>query len=69
MSRSSWVGLTLHAVGDFAAGPGHAVPRITRDVRGTLLVAALTTQSVLELHLDPGLAVVATFNAMAVHRW
>lgn len=94
-------GLTLYAVGDFEAGPGHAViraeevtiardhgfdsarnrfagrvtevatlgalTRVTVDVRGTPLVAALTTRSALELRLEPGLAVVATFKAMAVH--
>lgn len=94
-------GLTLYAVGDFAAGSGHAViraeeitvardqahdsarnrfagrvvevstlgalTRVTLDVRGTSLVAALTTRSAHELGLAPGLAVVATFKAMAVH--
>jgi molybdopterin-binding protein len=94
-------GLTLYAVGDFAAGSGHAViraeeitvardqthdsarnrfagrvvevstlgalTRVTLDVRGTPLVAALTTRSAHELGLAPGLAVVATFKAMAVH--
>lgn len=94
-------GLTLYAVGDFAAGAGHAViraeeitiardqshdsarnrfagrvtevatlgalTRVTVDVRGTPLVAALTTRSAHELGIAPGLAVVATFKAMAVH--
>jgi molybdopterin-binding protein len=94
-------GLTLYAVGDFAAGAGHAViraeeitvardqshdsarnrfagrvvevstlgalTRVTLDVRGTPLVAALTTRSAHELQLAPGLAVVASFKAMAVH--
>jgi molybdopterin-binding protein len=94
-------GLTLYAVGDFAAGAGHAViraeeitisrdvvfdsarnrftgrvtevqtlgalTRVTLDVRGVPLVAALTTRSALELKLEPGLAVVASFKAMAVH--
>lgn len=94
-------GLTLYAVGDFAAGAGHAViraeeitlardqshdsarnrfsgrvvevatlgalTRVTVDVRGTPLVAALTTRSAKELDIAPGLAVVATFKAMAVH--
>ncbi len=93
--------LTLYAVGDFAAGAGHAViraeeitvardhshdsarnrfagrvievttlgalTRVTIDVRGTPLVAALTTRSASELGIAPGLAVVATFKAMAVH--
>ena len=44
-----------------------ALTRITVDVRGTPLVAALTTRSVHELALAPGLAVVASFKAMAVH--
>lgn len=94
-------GLTLYAVGDFAAGAGHAViraeeitiaraqlhdsarnrfagrvteivtlgalTRVTVDVRGVPLVAALTTRSASELQLEPGLAVVASFKAMAVH--
>ncbi len=94
-------GLTLYAVGDFAAGAGHAViraeeitiardqshdsarnrfagrivevatlgalTRVTVDVRGTPLVVALTTRSAQELQLAPGLAVVASFKAMAVH--
>jgi molybdopterin-binding protein len=94
-------GLTLYAVGDFAAGAGHAViraeeitiardhahdsarnrfagrvtevaslgalTRVTVDVRGTPLIAALTTRSAHELAIEPGLAVVATFKAMAVH--
>ena len=94
-------GLTLYAVGDFAAGAGHAViraeeitlsrdhthdsarnrfsgritevqtlgalTRVTLEVRGVPLVAALTTRSALELKLEPGLAVIATFKAMAVH--
>lgn len=94
-------GLTLYAVGDFAAGAGHAViraeeisisrdvmhdsarnrfsgrvvevqtlgalTRVTLDVHGVPLVAALTTRSALELRLEPGLAVVASFKAMAVH--
>jgi len=40
---------------------------VTVDVRGTPLVAALTTRSVHELALAPGMAVVASFKAMAVH--
>ncbi len=44
-----------------------ALTRVTVEVRGVPLVAALTTRSVLELKLEPGLAVVATFKAMAVH--
>lgn len=94
-------GMTLYAVGDFAAGLGHAViraeeitiardqshdsarnrlagrvtevttlgalTRVTVDVRGVPVVAALTTRSAGELRLEPGLAVVASFKAMAVH--
>jgi molybdopterin-binding protein len=44
-----------------------ALTRVTLDVRGVPFVAALTTRSVLELKLEPGLAVIATFKAMAVH--
>lgn len=44
-----------------------ALTRVTIDVRGTPLVAALTTRSAHELGIMPGLAVVATFKAMAVH--
>ncbi|HVH39561.1 MAG TPA: ABC transporter ATP-binding protein [Gemmatimonadaceae bacterium] len=44
-----------------------ALTRVTVDVRGTPLVAALTTRSVHELALAPGMAVVASFKAMAVH--
>ena len=44
-----------------------ALTRVTLDVRGVPLVAALTTRSALELKLEPGLAVVASFKAMAVH--
>jgi molybdopterin-binding protein len=44
-----------------------ALTRVTVEVRGTPLVAALTTRSAKELALAPGIAVVATFKAMAVH--
>ena len=44
-----------------------ALTRVTIDVRGVPLVAALTTRSAHELQLAPGIAVVATFKAMAVH--
>ena len=44
-----------------------ALTRVTLDVRGIPLVAALTTRSAHELALQPGLAVLATFKAMAVH--
>lgn len=44
-----------------------ALTRVTVDVRGRPLVAALTTRSAHELGIEPGLAVVASFKAMAVH--
>lgn len=44
-----------------------ALTRVTVDVRGTSLVAALTTRSAHELALAPGIAVVVSFKAMAVH--
>ena len=44
-----------------------ALTRVSVDVGGTPLVAALTTRSAQELALAPGLAVHASFKAMAVH--
>jgi molybdate/tungstate transport system ATP-binding protein len=44
-----------------------ALTRITVDVGGVPLVAALTTRSARELALTPGMGVYATFQAMAVH--
>lgn len=44
-----------------------ALTRVAVDVRGTPIVAALTTRSALELQLAEGLAVVVSFKAMAVH--
>lgn len=44
-----------------------ALTRVTVDVRGTPLVAALTTRSAQELALGRGVDVVASFKAMAVH--
>jgi molybdopterin-binding protein len=44
-----------------------ALTRVTVEVRGRPLVAALTTRSATELGLAPDLAVVASFKAMAVH--
>lgn len=41
--------------------------RVTVDVSGTPIVAALTTRSAEELHLYPGCPVMAAFKAMAVH--
>ena len=44
-----------------------ALTRVTVDVSGTPLVAALTTRSAQELRLTTGGAVFASFKAMAVH--
>ncbi|HKG94083.1 MAG TPA: ATP-binding cassette domain-containing protein [Gemmatimonadaceae bacterium] len=44
-----------------------ALTRVTVDVSGVPLVAALTTRSARELGLAPGLPVDAAFKAMAVH--
>jgi len=44
-----------------------ALTRVTLDVDGTPLVAALTTRSAHELALAEGLEAYATFKAMAVH--
>ncbi len=44
-----------------------ALTRVTLDVDGTPLVAALTTRSAQELSLAPGQMVWASFKAMAVH--
>lgn len=44
-----------------------ALVRITIDVRGTPLVAALTTRSARDLGLAAGMTVHASFKAMAVH--
>ena len=44
-----------------------ALTRVTLEVRGVPIIAALTTRSVHELGLVQGLAVVASFKAMAVH--
>jgi molybdopterin-binding protein len=41
--------------------------RVTIDVGGTPLVAALTTRSVRDLGLAAGMTVYASFKAMAVH--
>ena len=51
--------LEVGALGAFA--------RITLDVEGTPLVAAVTTRSVQEMGLREGAFVYATFKAMAVH--
>ena len=44
-----------------------ALTRVTVDVRGTPIIAAVSTQSARDLALAPGLAVVVSFKAMAVH--
>lgn len=93
--------LTIHTVGDAAAGPAYAViraeevilartphpssarnqfrgvvselavlgalTRVTVDIGGSPLVAALTTRSAQELELREGAEVHASFKAMAVH--
>lgn len=47
--------------------PAGAVTRVTVDVSGTPIVAAVTSRSVDELGLAPGRAVVVAFKATAVH--
>ena len=47
--------------------PGGAITRVTVDVAGTPLVAALTSRSVDELQLAVGREVVVAFKATAVH--
>jgi molybdopterin-binding protein len=47
--------------------PAGAITRVTIDASGTPLVAAVTTRSVRELLLSPGVDVVAGFKATAVH--
>lgn len=47
--------------------PLGALTRVTVDVRGTPLVATLTTRSVREMELAAGAEVYASFKAMAVH--
>jgi molybdopterin-binding protein len=44
-----------------------AFARVTLDVQGTPLVAAVTTRSVQEMGLKEGVEAYATFKAMAVH--
>jgi len=44
-----------------------ALTRVTLDIQGTLLVAALTTRSASDLSLEIGTPVFASFKAMAVH--
>jgi molybdopterin-binding protein len=47
--------------------PAGAITRVTVDVSGTPIVAAVTSRSVRELGLVPGVSVVAAFKAAAVH--
>jgi molybdate/tungstate transport system ATP-binding protein len=47
--------------------PAGAITRVTLDVNGTPLVAAVTTRSAQELDLAPGMEVFAAFKATAVH--
>jgi molybdopterin-binding protein len=44
-----------------------ALTRVSVDIGGAPLVAALTTRSARELALAPGTPVYASFKAMAVH--
>lgn len=47
--------------------PAGAITRVTVDVSGIPLVAAVTTRSAQELQLTPGVEVYAAFKATAVH--
>jgi molybdopterin-binding protein len=47
--------------------PAGAITRVTIDVSGLPLVAAVTTRSAQELQLAPGIDVYAAFKATAVH--
>ena len=47
--------------------PAGAITRVTVDVSGLPLVAAVTTRSAQELQLSPGVEVFAAFKATAVH--
>lgn len=47
--------------------PSGAITRVTVDVSGTPLIAAVTSRSVDELHLENGREVVVAFKATAVH--
>ena len=47
--------------------PAGAITRVTIDVSGTQLIAAVTTRSVQELQLERGVEVFAAFKATAVH--
>src|SRR5439155_9800701 len=52
-------------VGELA--PAGAITRVTVDVSGISLVAAVTTRSVRELEIAPGTEVFAAFKATSVH--
>jgi molybdopterin-binding protein len=47
--------------------PAGAITRVTVDVSGIALIAAVTTRSAQELQLAPGVEVFAAFKATAVH--
>lgn len=47
--------------------PAGAITRVTIDVSGIALVAAVTTRSAQELQIAPGVEVFAAFKATAVH--
>ena len=47
--------------------PAGAITRVTVDISGLPLVAAVTSRSVQELQLAPGVEVIAAFKATAVH--
>jgi len=47
--------------------PAGGLSRVTVDVTGTPIVAAVTARSVRELNLGPGVEIVASFKTTAVH--
>jgi molybdopterin-binding protein len=47
--------------------PSGAITRVSVDVSGTTIVAAVTSRSVGELQLQPGREVTAAFKATAIH--
>jgi molybdopterin-binding protein len=47
--------------------PAGAITRVTVDISGLPLVAAVTSRSVQELQLEPGVECIAAFKATAVH--
>ncbi|MFN2565732.1 MAG: ATP-binding cassette domain-containing protein [Gemmatimonadaceae bacterium] len=60
-ARNHFAGTVVEVV------PSGPLARVTVDVHGTPIVAALTTRSVRELSLDPGTPVYVSFKATAVH--